>query len=89
MKRLKTNKEIIKIVEGLIREEARAEALEILDKCSQIHFNEFMGYYNTNKGNLCCLVLDAAKKHLVDSGEMLHSKEDWYGSPWLKTTPKL
>lgn len=89
MERIKTNKEIVKIVENLIREEARAEALEILDKCSQARFSEFMQYYNNDTGDLCCLVLDIAKKELVDSGKMKHYKEDWYGSPWLRTTPKL
>ena len=77
-----------KIVNKLIRVEARAEALVILEKCSDERFNEFMDYYKKKQENVCCMVLDLAKKELVESNKMYHKEEDYFGSPWLKTTQK-
>ena len=41
-----------------------------------------------DKDNICCLVLDIAKSDLVESGDMLHDKEDHFGSPYLEILPK-
>lgn len=80
----KIDKNIIKIVNNLIREEARPEALEILEKCSELRFNEFMTYFINNKENVCCMVLDVAKGELVGFNEIIHTEEDYFGSSYLK-----
>lgn len=78
-----------KMLNGLIRTEAVSESIEILTNCSETRFNEFLTYHNVGKGNLCCLVLDVAKSELVENGQILHSEEDWFGSPYLKTNNKI
>jgi len=82
------DKIITNIVNDQIREEARTEALEILNKCSDARFKEFLTYHYTNKGNLCCMVLDVAKSELVGENKMIHNYEDWFGFPYLETSEK-
>ena len=88
MNRLYKSPEIIDIVVKLIRVDARSEALEILDKCSDVRYNEFINYWNNKQDNICCLVLDLGKKELVELNQMIHNKEDYFGSPWLEITQK-
>lgn len=80
----KIDKKIVEIVKDRIREDARAEALEILEKCSTARFNEFLTYHSSNKGNICCMVLDVAKSELVGENKMIHSVDDSFGSPYLE-----
>jgi hypothetical protein len=82
------DEKITKIVNDRIREEARSEALEILSKCSDERFKEFLSYHFKNKGNICCLVLDVAKSELVASNQMTHDINDYFGSPYLDITEK-
>jgi hypothetical protein len=82
------DKNIKKIVTDLIRKEARSEALEILEKCSEHRFNEFLAYHIKDSGNICCMVLDVAKSELVASNQMKHDVNDHFGSPYLDTTEK-
>jgi len=84
----KIDKNIIKIVNNLIRKEARPEALLILEKCSELRFNEFMTYIINDKENVCCMVLDVAKSELVGSNQMIHTEEDYFGFPYLKIKQK-
>lgn len=86
---MRITEKIIKNVNDLIRIEARSEALEILSKCSDERFKEFLTYQSKNKGNICCLVLDVAKSELVASNQMIHTVNDYFGSPYLETTEKL
>lgn len=79
---------IKKIVKDRIRKEARSEALEILEKCSEARFNEFLTYHSSDKGNICCMVLDVAKSELVGENSMIHNYEDWFGTPYLETSQK-
>ena len=59
-----------KIVNEVIREDCREEALEILKLSSKKHVDEFIGYYKADKGNICCLHLDYMKLLLVQKGLM-------------------
>ena len=83
------DKNVKEILKEVVRFESIFEAMTILTKCSEIRFNEFLTYHNIGKDNLCCLVLDVAKNELVESGEMIHNKEDWFGSPYLKTFKRI
>jgi len=70
-----------KIVRELLREECRPEALLILSKASEGQLKEFLTYYQEDKGNICCMVLDSIKIKLVESGQMEMGKDDWFGKP--------
>jgi hypothetical protein len=78
-----------KILEDLLCEGARPEASIILNKCSKARLVEFLHYYEEDKCNICCMVLDVAKKELVESGDMVHSEDDYFGSPWLEVNSKF
>lgn len=78
-----TNRNIENIINELLREDVRKEATEILTKCSDERYNEFMDYYNDkSKHNVCCLVLDFAKKELVEKGQMEQNLSDDFGILW-------
>jgi len=79
----KITKKIEDIVNELIREESRKEALSILEKCTEEHFKDFLRYYKSNSDNVCCLVLDAAKIDLVKSGGMSQDDNDSFGKIFL------
>ena len=81
---MNNTKKVIKIVNNLIRKEARPEALEILEKCSELRFNEFMTYFLNNKENVCCMVLDIAKSELVGLNQIIHTDESHFGGSYLK-----
>jgi len=74
-------KEIRKILNDLLCEEARPEGNLILSKASDGQVKEFMTYYNEDKENICCMVLDSIKIKLVESGEMQMGTDDWFGKP--------
>ena len=80
---------LIEIVNNIICKEARQEALQILDSCSELRFNEFMTYFINGKESICCMVLDVAKSELVNTNQMIHNESDHFGSPYLKTTEKF
>ena len=68
------------IVEEIIKKSARKEAMEILEKCSDKRYNEFIENYNLNKFNICCLVLDSAKDELVEEKIMTQNNlKDSFG----------
>lgn len=80
-----SNKSIREIINEVIIEDARDEAVEILEKASPIRVNEFMYYYNQNKFNLCCMHLDLIKMDLVHYGVMTQKETDKFGDPkWME-----
>lgn len=80
-----SNKSLKEIVTEVIIEDAREEALEILTKASPNRVNEFMGYYNKHKFNICCMHLDVIKMDLVHYGIMKQNPNDKFGDPaWMK-----
>lgn len=76
-----SEKKLKQIVNGLIRQEAREEALTILKKASDSQMKEFMYYYYEDIGNVCCMVLDSIKIKLVEQGEMKMGQDDYFGKP--------
>ena len=44
---------------------------------------EFLGYYEEDKGNICCLVIDTAKRKLVAEGKLEHHDDDAFGKPFM------
>jgi hypothetical protein len=76
---MKLTKEIKFAVKRTIREDAIKEAELILSLCSEIDREEFMQNYYDDKGNICCLVLDFAKKELVEQGILEQKDSDAFG----------
>lgn len=62
--------DVVKAVHKEIRKESRPEALEILALGGDRVQSEFMAYYHSDKGNVCCLVLDHWKDEFVKRGVM-------------------
>lgn len=78
------NEEQIKIILiNLLCKEARSEALFILSKASEGQMKEFLTYYQEDKDNICCLVLDSIKMKLVESSEMEMNENDYFGKPFI------
>lgn len=80
---MKKENEIKKILNDLLRVEARSEAFLILKKASDEQLEEFMTYYKKNKENICCMVLDFIKMKLVESGDMTMKENDYFGKPFI------
>jgi hypothetical protein len=74
-----------KAVEKEIREDCREEAMKILELGDKKDRQEFLKYHKENKGNICCLVLDFAKKKLVEAGKIEQKETDFFKDPneWL------
>lgn len=72
---------LIDIVNSEIAEEARDEAMEILDATDDKRREEFILYHQSDQGNLCCLVLDYAKYKLVEEGKMKQGKDHFGNFP--------
>jgi len=66
-----------------IAKEFRDEAKEIMALCSEEEQNEFLGYHETDKGNVCGLVLDRAKRKLVADGKLVSKDNDAFGKPFM------
>ncbi len=77
--------ELRKAVRHEIREDCRKEALRILELCSEKDREDFLRNHQEDKGNICCLILDFAKKKLVDENKMDYKETDCFQDPykWL------
>jgi hypothetical protein len=71
------NKAITKEIAKEYREEARLIIKLTTDKNRQ----DFLDYHKKDQGNICCLVLDTAKRELIDEGKMNLNKNDGFGIP--------
>ena len=71
--------EIKTAVEDVIRDDLHNEALEILSLGTNDDRQDFMTAYNDDKGNICCLILDYAKKGLVKKGILEQKDTDGFG----------
>ena len=76
-----------KIVKKLIAREYRDEALKILFKSDSKKIGEFLYYYNSDIGNVACMVIDSAKNDLVKAGKMKQNKKDHFGIDFKTLTP--
>ena len=70
-----------KAVRKEIRKDCWKEAYEILELCEEKDRQDFIKYHQEDKGNICCLVLDFAKKKLVGTGKMEQKESDYFHDP--------
>jgi hypothetical protein len=73
------NKAIVKEIAKDFHEEAK----EIISLSSIELRKEFLDYHKKDQGNICCLVLDKAKRDLVAEGKLVHKPEDAFGKPFM------
>ena len=89
MKKLKVPIDILlenckKAVNKEIKKECRVEALKILELCDEKDRQEFLRYSKKlDRSNLCCLVLDYAKKKLVDENKIEQKSDDCFKDPYI------
>jgi hypothetical protein len=72
-------KEIRTAVRIQLRKDCRREALNILELCDDKDRKDFLEKHYNNDGSICCLILDFAKKKLVDAGKMEQNDSDAFG----------
>lgn len=70
-----------KVVRKEIQKKCWKEAYKILELCEEKERQDFLKYYNEDKGNVCCLVLDYAKTNLVAEGKMEQKESDYFHDP--------
>jgi hypothetical protein len=71
-------KEIKKAIRNEIRKDCREEAKKILELGDDKDRGDFMKYHEEDKGNICCLVLDFAKKKLIEAGKWEFNENDCF-----------
>ena len=69
---------IEKIVKEVIKEDAREEALEILNLSTEVEIDEFIKFYDEYNYNICCLHLDFLKGKLVKEGKLTQKETDQF-----------
>jgi hypothetical protein len=74
-------KEIKKAIRHELCQECRQEAIKILELGDDKDREDFMKYHNEDQGNICCLVLDAAKKKLIDAKKWEYNPKDCFNYP--------
>lgn len=72
-----------KAIEREVAKDHHAEAKEIMLLATEDVRKEFVMYYEQDKGNICCLVLDKAKRDLIAEGKLVHKPEDAFGHPFM------
>jgi hypothetical protein len=84
--KMELSPELKKAVEIELRKNCREEAVGILELADEKDREDFLKYHKEDKGNLCCLVLDFAKKKLVEEGKMKQKEGDCFEDPykWLE-----
>jgi hypothetical protein len=82
-------KECKKAVDVEIREECRQEAMAILELATDDVLLEFLEFHKKNQGNVCCLVLDFAKKELIKSGKLEQKEGDCFKDPYTELYEKI
>jgi hypothetical protein len=75
--------ECYKAIEKEIAKDHHDEAKEIINLSSEEIRNEFLGYHKKDQGNICCLVLDDAKRKLIAAGKLEYNKEGAFGHPFM------
>lgn len=76
-------KEIKFAIRKEIRKECRQEAMRILELAEEKDRQDFLKYHKEDQGNICCLVLDFAKKKLVEKGLMEQKPQDCFEDPTI------
>jgi len=78
---MKLSKELKIAVNAEIRRECRHEAMNILQLGDDKDREDFLKYHNEDQGNICFLVLDFAKKKLVEKGIQEDNDCDCFKTP--------
>jgi len=71
-----------KVIIKEIAEKFREEAKEIMAMTTDKHRKDFIDYAKKDQGNICCLVLDAAKRDLIAESKMTLNEGDVFGKPF-------
>jgi hypothetical protein len=74
----KLSKELRKAVETELRKDCRKEALLILELGDDKDREDFLRYHEEDSGNICCLVLDYAKKKLIEADKWKYCSDDCF-----------
>lgn len=79
------SKEIKFAIRKEIRQDCRQEAMKILELGDDKDREDFLKYHQEDQGNVCCMVLDFAKKKLIDAGKWEYNPKDCFKNPytWL------
>lgn len=72
-------KECYKAITYEIAKQFRIEAREIITSTTDKYRQEFIDSHNKDQGNICCLILDTAKRDLIKEGKMTFKKGDGFG----------
>jgi len=72
-----------KAIQKEIAKDFHEEAKEIIQLTTDDVRKEFLEYYEANKGNICCLVLDKAKRDLIAEGKLTAKDDDAFGKPFM------
>jgi len=72
-----------KAVRNEIAKDHHEEAFEILQLTTEKVRKEFLDYHKKDQGNICCLVLDKAKRDLIESGKLVYNPEAAFGHPFM------
>lgn len=76
---MKLSKEITAAIRYEIRKDLYQEAKTILELTTDKNREDFLQYHMENNGNICCLVLDFAKRELVKKKKMIQNDDDNFG----------
>jgi len=71
------------IIDSLIAIEFRDEAKEIINLTDDKNRKEFIKYFNLDQGNICCLILDFAKRDLINDGIVVQNNGTAFGNPLM------
>jgi hypothetical protein len=76
-------KECYDVIKKQIAPALHEEAKEIIDLTTDKHRQDFITYHHQDQGNICCLVLDAAKQDLIKEGKLELKEDSAFGNPLL------
>ena len=76
--------ELRKAVEIELREDCREEAIKILELGDDKDREDFLKYHKEDNGNICCLVLDFAKKKLIEAKKWEYNKNDCFNNHFFE-----
>jgi hypothetical protein len=82
---MKLSEDLKVAVRKEIRRDCWKESYKILELGDDKDRQDFIKYHNEDKGNVCCLVLDFAKKKLVEAKKWEYNPNDCFNDPckWL------
>jgi hypothetical protein len=70
---------LVEMANAVFAKKCRREALNVLYNSNEKRIGEFLYYYHSDKYNVVCMVIDAAKHELVKAGKMNQLETDNFG----------